>query len=101
MTKKDATVINVLPESYFRKEHIPGSINIPHEQPDFVDQVGRHVNNKDDTIIVYCGSEACDASPKAAQKLENAGYRHVYDFEGGMEAWKQAGEAVESAAART
>ena len=37
----NAVVINVLPADSFDKEHIPGSINIPLESPDFLERVAK------------------------------------------------------------
>ncbi len=91
------TVINVLDEKYFRKEHIPGSKNIPLSTDNFVEKVEQAVGGKDKPVIVYCANTECDASPKAAQQLDTSGFEKVYDFEGGMDAWKEAGLPVESA----
>jgi rhodanese-related sulfurtransferase len=90
-------LINVLPEPEFLKEHIPGSINIPVGSVDFVGRIDDRVQgDRSHKIVVYCASVECDASPAAAQQLRDAGFRHVFDFEAGMDGWKQAGYAVES-----
>ncbi len=88
--KQDVVLINVLPEDQFRQGFIPGSENVPVEREDFVEQVAEKVGDKSREVVVYCASPECDASPKAAKKLEKAGFAHVYDFEGGMKQWKQA-----------
>jgi rhodanese-related sulfurtransferase len=42
---------------------------------------------------VYCANQQCDASEKAAQKLEAAGFTDVSRYTGGAAAWeKEAGE---------
>lgn len=89
-------VINVLDKEVFRKEHIPGSRNIPLRTHHFAEAVEKAVGGKDKPVIVYCASTTCDASPKAAKELEKEGFGTVYDFEGGMKAWKEAGFPVES-----
>jgi rhodanese-related sulfurtransferase len=91
---EDLLVINVLSEDDFREHHIPQSVNIPVEEGDFVDEVERHVDSKDQEIVVYCANTQCDASPKAARKLEDAGFTNVYDYEGGIEEWEQANQPV-------
>lgn len=40
--------------------------------------------------------ENCDASLKAAGKMEELGYQRVYDDEAGKMDWKQAGLQTES-----
>jgi len=49
----------------------------------------------DREIIVYCGSCACQASPKAADKLERLGFRNVWDYAGGKADWVEAGYPLE------
>lgn len=92
--EKDSVLIDVLPEEQFKKEHIPGAKNIPLESSDFLQRVERLVGGKSDRVIVYCASQDCDLSPKAAQKLESAGYTNVADFIGGIKEWKDAGLKV-------
>jgi rhodanese-related sulfurtransferase len=86
-----ARLIDVLPEESFEKEHIEGAVNIPVRHDDFVRRVEDLVDEKDNSVIVYCASKECDASPTAARKLEQAGFSNVYDFEGGIKEWKDAG----------
>ena len=93
-SNRDMALINVLDSEYFDAEHIPGSINIPVSREGFENLVQLAVNTKDDTIVVYCAGPKCDASPKAARRLSRAGFRNVYDFEGGMKGWKAAGYQV-------
>lgn len=92
-------VINVLDSKHFESKHIPRSINIPLESDDFVRRVEEEVGGKSDPVIVYCASADCDASEKAAEKLEQAGFRDVQDFAAGMEGWEEAGYEVDGAEA--
>jgi rhodanese-related sulfurtransferase len=83
-------IINVLDQSQYRRRHIPGSENIPLAADDFIQRVEEVAGTKQRPVIVYCASATCDASPKAAQRLEEDGFTQVYDYEGGMDAWVQA-----------
>lgn len=94
--KSDFAVINVLPEDRFIMEHIPGSENIPLQAEDFVQRVEERLGSKDKDVVVYCDNEENDVAPTAAKKLEAAGFRKVYNFEGGLKAWKQAGLPFET-----
>ncbi len=93
---KDFVFLNVLPEKYFQAEHIPHSDNIPYDDDDLEEKTLQKAGGKDAQVIVYCANTACDASPKAARRLEEAGFNHVRDYEGGMEDWKEAGYPVAS-----
>jgi len=42
-------------------------------------------------IVVYCASDTCDASPKAAKRLEKMGYENVIDYPGGKKDWAEGG----------
>ena len=91
-----ALIINVLDEDHFQEEHIPGSINIPLSSDEFVQRVEQEAGTKDRKIVVYCASFECDASPKAARKLDEAGFSNVLDYEGGTKDWKEAGHDIET-----
>lgn len=92
------TVIDVLPREHHEKEHIPGALNIPVKDADFVEQVTQQVDEKIAPIVVYCASRECDLSPTAAKQLDEAGFANVSDFEGGIEEWKAQGYEVAGSA---
>ncbi len=81
-------VINVLGRDAHRAKHIPGSINVPLDDIGTAEDV---LPSKDEHVVVYCANADCDASPKAARKLEAMGYTHVSDFEAGYAGWRNAG----------
>lgn len=85
-------IVDVLGEEQFEKEHVPGAINIPYER---IANEALDRFDKDDRIVVYCKNKACTASPEAAEKLDDLGFKHVYDFENGIEGWKSSGREAE------
>lgn len=87
--KDDFVLVNVLPRDAFKKAHIRTSINIPHEDDSFEAQVEKVAGGKDRKVVVYCANFDCDASSKAARKLDDAGFERVYDYEGGTKDWLQ------------
>jgi len=84
-------LINTLPREAHEARHIPGSVNVP---VDDIERVEDLVPNKDDRIVVYCANADCTASPTAAERLEEMGYTDVVDFEDGYAGWRQAGYAL-------
>lgn len=88
-------VVNVLSEQKYEREHIPGSVNVPLSADKFEPQVREAASGKDQRIVVHCSDPSCDASKKAANHLEKAGYTNVQHFVGGMEEWKRQGFKVE------
>lgn len=90
--EKNVPLINTLSEEHFENTQIPGSINIPLESDDFVSRVEQTIGGKEQAVIVYCASHDCPSSKHAAEKLEQAGFTQVYDFEGGAQEWLQEGQ---------
>ncbi len=90
-------VWNVLTDDYFDGRLIPGSRRVP------LDRVVRTAREAklaaDSEIIVYCSGPSCPQSSLAAAKLAAAGFRGVRLFHGGLEAWTDAGLALERRAA--
>jgi len=72
------------PEEY-RDGHIPGSISIPLDQLNRIEQL---IPDKNATIYAYChsGSRSGNRSRQAANALVDMGYTAVYDF-GGIGSW--------------
>src|ERR1051325_2044855 len=91
MRSGQAKVLNVLSEQQFSEKHLPGSLNVPNDSPDFQQRVQQVLPDKSQPVIVHCSSNECPASTKAARKLEAMGYREVYDFKAGLQGWEDAG----------
>jgi len=91
---EDFLLVNTLDEKAFADTQIPGAVNIPQSRDGFVQRVEQESGGKDKKIVVYCASEACDSSPTAAKKLEEAGFSNVFDFEAGAKGWEEAGQPL-------
>lgn len=95
MDEKAVTVIEVLDQQYYDKFHLPGALNVP-LSGDFDGKIQKAVPDKNEPVVVYCMDEECDASPKAAKRMDELGYERVYDYEAGKMDWKEAGLPVET-----
>jgi rhodanese-related sulfurtransferase len=86
------TVIDVLPASIFRQEHLPGAVNIPLEtfEPGQLDRFERA-----DPLIVYCFDQHCDLSARATARFDRLGFEQVNDLIGGRAAWTALGLPTE------
>lgn len=94
-SNKDMVLIEVLGEDEYKKFHLPYSVNIPMNK-DFEANVTAAVPDNDKQVVVYCKNKACDASVKAAKRIELLGYSDVYDYETGKDDWKAAGLPIAS-----
>jgi rhodanese-related sulfurtransferase len=92
--ERDVILVEVLAPDKYREFHLPGAINVPLAD-DFEERIQEAVPDEDQPVVVYCYDQACTASPQAAQKMDELGYREVYDYEAGKMDWKQAGLPVD------
>jgi len=93
---KDFLLLNVLDRPAFEKRHIPGSQNVPVNSSGFETATEKLAGSKQKPVVVYCADSECNASSKAAAKLDAAGFDEVYEFDGGMKAWNDASQPVAS-----
>ncbi len=89
MENKDFTLVNV---------HIPFEGNLPNTDLSIpYDTIGQNISqfpgDKSSKIILYCRSG--HMSTIAAQELVKLGYTNIWNLDGGMAAWEQAGQPIE------
>jgi rhodanese-related sulfurtransferase len=87
-------VVEALGPAYFEEAHLPGALNLPHDQVDKL--APRLIPDKDAEVIVYCSNLACQNSVIVSRRLIQLGYRNVYEYEAGKQDWIEAGLLVES-----
>ncbi len=92
------SIIEALPEKYFRHSHLPGALNLPHDAVDTL--APSLLPDKGTEIIVYCANVACKNSGIAAEALAALGYSNVSVYEAGKADWIEAGYPIEGSAAR-
>ena len=93
-TNEPVTIIEALPQKYFDAEHLPGSINIPHEE--MRARAPEMLPDKAASIIVYCASTDCRNSKIAADMLQQMGYTNAFEYVEGKQHWLEADYPVES-----
>lgn len=91
-------LIDTMLSDHFRKVHLPKSTNACVFEVTFVEQVTAITEDKDAEIVVYGSSPRSQDAIKAAEKLEQEGYRHISVLNGGIEAWRSAGLPLEGEA---
>ena len=92
-------VVEALGPAYFEEAHLPGALNLPHDQVD--ELAPRLIPDKDTEVVVYCSNLACQNSVTASRRLVQLGYRNVLEYEAGKQDWIEAGLPVESGHATT
>jgi rhodanese-related sulfurtransferase len=91
------TIVEALGPLYYDDAHLPGAINLPHDQVD--ELAPRLLPALDEAIVVYCSNTACQNSVVASNRLSQLGYTNVYEYVEGKQDWIEAGLPVERTAA--
>jgi hypothetical protein len=89
--KKKSKIIDVRTPEEVAEGHLADATTVNFLSPDFASQVASL--NKKGTYLLYCRSGS--RTRKAADAMQKMGFKHVYMLEGGINAWKEAGKAVE------
>ena len=87
-------IVDVLSKESYAQEHVQGAISIPLDE---VEQRAPVALKKNEKIVVYCGSFDCQASTRAAEKLERLGYNNVLLYKGGLKDYKEGNLPLEGA----
>lgn len=90
LVNEKAVLIDVRTPEEFAQGHIQGAININAEGASFDAEIEKLDKSK--PYAVYCQSSR--RSGIATAKMEKAGFTHLYDLAGGIQAWQSAGGEV-------
>ena len=90
------TLLEALPEKYYKAGHLPGALHFPHDQARAL--APGMLPDKVAEIVLYCASGTCQNSHTAARTLESLGYYDVAVYAGGKQDWTDAGLPLEQAA---
>ncbi len=93
----EVTLVEALGPRYYEDAHLPGAINLPHDQVD--ELAPTRLPDRDAQIVVYCANTACQNSAVVARRLTQLGYTNVFDYEDGKQDWIEAGLPTESGTA--
>ncbi len=85
LKSKDFFLVNV--HTPYAGEIAATDAFIPYDQT--AQQISQYPSDRQAKIVVYCRSGRMSAI--AAAELAKAGYTHIWNLDGGMSAWEQAG----------
>jgi len=102
-------IVDTMPyDASYKKQHVPTAVQFLFPIADMATwdtkkTGGKTADNymtllgqdKDKTIVVYCGFVKCTRSHNGAVWARKLGYKNVYRYSGGIYAWRGAGYAVE------
>lgn len=87
-------LIEALPAQYFLDWHLPGALNLPHDETN-AESAALQIPDRHVEIVVYCANTACQNSHLAAACLVQLGYTDVSVYAGGKQEWQAANLPVE------
>lgn len=91
------TIVEALPEQYYRTAHLPGALLLPHDRVD--ELAPTLLPDRAAQIVVYCANLPCPNSEIAAERLSELGYTHVREYAEGKQDWLDAGYPIEQGVA--
>lgn len=91
MGKKKNMLVDVRTPEEVSEGQIAGALNINFLGENFSNEIQNL--NKNKTYLLYCRSGS--RTRKAADQMQKAGFKKVYMLEGGITAWKEAGNPVQ------
>ena len=108
---KDMLIVDTMPyEDSYKKQHVPQAAQFLFPIPDMkkwdTKETGGKTmedyekllgNDKDKTVVIYCGFVKCTRSHNGAAWAVKLGYKNVFRYPGGIFAWKGADFPVEKA----
>jgi rhodanese-related sulfurtransferase len=86
MKDPSAQIVDVRTSKEVAEGKITGSINLDYFSSTFVTSATNKLD-KTKPVLVYCAAGGRSAS--AAKDLKKAGFKKVYDLEGGYDAWRE------------
>jgi len=93
MSLPDAQIVDVRTPGEFAQGHLANAVNINVNTPDFITKINELDKNK--PVLLYCLSGA--RSKRAARQLQQLGFQEIYDLQGGLIKWLNAGKALSAA----
>jgi len=93
------TIVEALPEEYYRKGSLPGVLHLPHDQVD--ELAATLLPDKGTEIVVYCANLPCANSVITAKRLSELSYTNVREYAEGKQDWIEAGYPIERGAVAT
>jgi len=89
------TLIDVLTEECFKAQRLPGARRASIYEVTFLDQIAALSISPEDPLILYGAGDGSLDCAVAAEKLQRAGFRNIYLFNGGRAEWARTGGSFE------
>jgi rhodanese-related sulfurtransferase len=85
----DVTVVDALPAAPYARRHLPGALNLTHEDADA--NAATVLPDREAAIVTYSTDASCGRGEQLAERLTALGYRDVRVYRDGIEDWVATG----------
>ena len=85
-------VFDANPRDIFDKHHVPEAVHVEYDRV----ASSQLPTDQSAPVVFYCMNERCGASPVAAKRATELGWRNVYLMPAGIQGWLAMGLKVES-----
>jgi rhodanese-related sulfurtransferase len=89
---KKAVFLDVNGTKSYKEGRIPGALNFENVKGHLASTLPE---DKNTTVVAYCGGPKCRAYEAAAKAASELGYKNVRHLVAGISGWKEAGQPVE------
>ncbi|RDC61660.1 rhodanese-like domain-containing protein [Adhaeribacter pallidiroseus] len=90
LAAQKGVVLDVRTPTEFAQGHLPHAINMNYQDPEFEQAIKNLKPNQ--PYFIYCAKGG--RSAKACDQLKANNLKKVYNLEGGIAAWQQAGQVI-------
>ncbi|MGV1087775.1 MAG: rhodanese-like domain-containing protein [Mycobacterium sp.] len=90
LTRPGIQIVDVRTPAEFADGHIAGAVNIPVQQPDFIERIARL--DPKATYAVYCHSG--NRSKSAVAQMQGAGIANIFELASGTSGWTAEGHSL-------
>lgn len=90
---REFDLLDTLPRTVFDEGHLPGAINIVSDE--ILMRAPQELLDREQIVVVYCASAACQRAGLAAERLESLGYTNIFHYVEGKRDWLARGQALE------
>ncbi|MFC7337696.1 rhodanese-like domain-containing protein [Haloferula chungangensis] len=86
-----AQVLDVRTQEEWDEGHLDGAVRVDFNEKNFGEKVLKTLDPKK-PVLIYCNSGG--RSGRATEAMDKLGFKVIYDLDGGIKAWKKAGNKV-------
>lgn len=93
VSSKGVLILDARLEILYQLGHLPGALSLPweHFEEGYARLRARLESHHDRPIVIYCSGLSCELSGLEAAALRKRGFSQISRFQGGWEAWQNAG----------